>query len=86
MSILISMTGSADLNAADFYDYDLPQSSIAQEPLADRAAARLLVLDRSTQSIRHMNIRDLPEILSPNDLMIVNDSQVVPARLHGRRA
>ena len=80
------MTGSADLNTADFYDYDLPESSIAQEPLADRAAARLLVLDRATQSIRHMNIRDLPEILAPNDLLIVNDSQVVPARLHGRRA
>jgi S-adenosylmethionine:tRNA ribosyltransferase-isomerase len=80
------MTGSADLNTADFYDYDLPESSIAQEPLADRAAARLLVLDRASQSIRHMNICDLPKILAPNDLMIVNDSQVVPARLHGRRA
>ena len=52
LSTFISMTGSADLNTADFYDYDLPESSIAQEPLADRAAARLLVLDRATQSIR----------------------------------
>ena len=79
------MTGPADLTTADCYDYDLPESSIAQEPLADRAAARLLVLDRATQSIRHMNIRDLPKILEPNDLMVVNDSRVVPARLHGRR-
>ena len=79
------MTRSADINTAEFYDYDLPKPSIAQEPLSDRASARLLVLDRATQSIQHMHIRDLPEILEPNDLMVVNDSRVVPARLHGRR-
>ena len=80
------MTRSADFNTADFYDYELPASRIAQEPLPDRAAARLLVLDRASQTIRHMNVGDLPDILAPNDLMVVNDSRVVPARLHGRRA
>jgi S-adenosylmethionine:tRNA ribosyltransferase-isomerase len=80
------MTRSADFNTADFYDYKLPASRIAQEPLSDRAAARLLVLDRASQTIRHMNVGDLPDILAPNDLMVVNDSRVVPARLHGRRA
>ena len=63
-----------------------PNSCIAQEPLPDRAAARLLVLDRASQTIRHRHVRDLPEILAPNDLMVVNDSRVVPARLYGRRA
>ncbi|MEC8737988.1 MAG: S-adenosylmethionine:tRNA ribosyltransferase-isomerase, partial [Planctomycetota bacterium] len=51
------MTRSADINTAEFYDYDLPKPSIAQEPLSDRASARLLVLDRATQSIQHMHIR-----------------------------
>ena len=80
------MTRSAEFDTADFYDYELPASCIAQEPLPDRAAARLLVLDRASQTIRHRHVRDLPEILAPNDLMVVNDSRVVPARLYGRRA
>ena len=80
------MRRSAEFDTADFYDYELPNSCIAQEPLPDRAAARLLVLDRASQTIRHRHVRDLPEILAPNDLMVVNDSRVVPARLYGRRA
>jgi len=70
---------------ADLYDYDLPPELIAQEPLADRAAARLLVVDRATGSLHHRRIRDLPEILAPGDLVVVNDTRVVPARLIGRR-
>lgn len=70
---------------ADDYDYQLPPDLIAQEPLADRAAARLLVVDRGTGSLRHRHVRDLPEILRPGDLLVVNDSRVVPARLVGRR-
>lgn len=70
---------------ADFYDYDLPPELIAQEALADRAAARLLVVDRATGAIEHRRIRDLPEILAPGDLVVVNDTRVVPARLIGRR-
>ena len=80
------MTRSAEFDTVDFYDYELPASCIAQEPLPDRAAARLLVLNRASQTIQHRHVRDLPEILSPNDLMVVNDSRVVPARLYGRRA
>jgi len=70
---------------ADRYDYDLPRELIAQEPLADRAAARLLVVNRAAGALAHRHIRDLPEILRPGDLVVVNDTKVVPARLVGRR-
>jgi S-adenosylmethionine:tRNA ribosyltransferase-isomerase len=70
---------------ADQYDYELPPELIAQEPLADRAAARLLVVDRRGGGLAHRHVRDLPEILRPGDLVVVNDTRVVPARLVGRR-
>lgn len=71
--------------AADAYDYTLPEELIAQQPLADRAASRLLVLDRQAGEIGHRQMRDLPLLLSPGDLLVVNDTRVVPARLVGRR-
>jgi S-adenosylmethionine:tRNA ribosyltransferase-isomerase len=71
---------------ADLYDYDLPRELIAQEPLADRAAARLLVVHRGSGSLEHRHVRDLPDLLAPGDLVVVNDTRVVPARLVGRRA
>jgi S-adenosylmethionine:tRNA ribosyltransferase-isomerase len=70
---------------ADLYDYELPPDLIAQESLADRAAARLLVVDRATAAVKHRHVRDLPQILRAGDLVIVNDTRVVPARLVGRR-
>jgi S-adenosylmethionine:tRNA ribosyltransferase-isomerase len=74
------------MGEADLYDYDLPRELIAQEPLADRAAARLLHVRRADGMIAHRHVRDLPEILRPGDLLVVNDTRVVPARLVGRRA
>lgn len=71
---------------ADLYDYDLPRELIAQEPRADRASARLLVVRRSDRSLEHRHVRDLPDLLAPGDLVVVNDTRVVPARLVGRRA
>jgi len=71
---------------ADLYDYELPRELIAQEPLADRAAARLLVVGRATGSLEHRHVRDLPDLLAPGDLLVVNDTRVIPARLVGRRA
>lgn len=71
--------------AAESYAYDLPEDLIAQEPLADRAAARLLVVDRAHGSLSHRSIRDFPGLLRPGDLLVVNDTKVVPARLLGRR-
>jgi len=73
------------VSSADLYDYELPRELIAQEPLADRAAARLLVLCRAEGTIEHRQIRDLPGILAAGDLLVVNDTRVVPARLVGRR-
>jgi S-adenosylmethionine:tRNA ribosyltransferase-isomerase len=70
---------------ADLYDYDLPRDLIAQEPLADRTSARLLHANRGSGTIAHRHVRDLPDILRPGDLLVVNDTQVVPARLRGRR-
>ncbi len=71
---------------ADLYDYDLPPDLIAQRPLADRSAARLLVVRRSDDAVEHRHVRDLPELLAPGDLVVVNDTRVIPARLVGRRA
>jgi S-adenosylmethionine:tRNA ribosyltransferase-isomerase len=71
---------------ADLYDYDLPRELIAQRPLEDRAAARLLVVRRREASIEHRRVRDLPDLLTAGDLLVVNDTRVVPARLVGRRA
>ena len=70
---------------ADLYDYDLPAELVAQEPLACRDDARLLVVRRSGGPFEHRHVRDLPEILRPGDLVVVNDTRVVPARLVGRR-
>jgi len=67
------------------FDFHLPESAIAQEPLADRDASRLLVLERRTGGIRHQIFRDLPDLLAPGDLVVVNRSRVFPARLLGRR-
>jgi S-adenosylmethionine:tRNA ribosyltransferase-isomerase len=66
------------------FDYDLPASSIAQEP-APRGESRLLVLDRPGPE-RHARVRDLPRLLRPGDLLVLNDTRVIPARLFGRRA
>ncbi|OLB68558.1 MAG: tRNA preQ1(34) S-adenosylmethionine ribosyltransferase-isomerase QueA [Gemmatimonadetes bacterium 13_1_20CM_4_66_11] len=67
------------------FDYDLPSSQIAQHPLPDRAASRLLVLDRATGDIRHRSFRDLPELIPPRDVLVINTSRVIPARLRGKR-
>src|SRR5688572_15604353 len=67
------------------YDYELPRDLIAQHPLATRSDARLMIVDRARQTIDHVHIRDLPELLKPTDLLVVNDTRVIPARLVGRR-
>lgn len=67
------------------YDYELPPELIAQRPIEPRDAARLMVVDRATGEIHHRRFRDLPDLLAPGDLLVVNDTRVLPARLHGRR-
>ena len=67
------------------YDYELPKELIAQHPLPVRSDARLLVVRRDTGSWEHRHVRDLPEILKAGDVLVVNNSRVLPARLIGRR-
>jgi len=66
-------------------DYDLPKELIAQRPADPRDASRLLVYERGTGSIRHRRFRELPEELTRGELVVVNDSRVVPARLRLQR-
>jgi S-adenosylmethionine:tRNA ribosyltransferase-isomerase len=72
------------LNVSDF-DFDLPAALIAQEPPADRGTSRLLALDRSSGRISHHQFNDLPSLLNPGDVIVVNDTRVFPARLIGTR-
>src|SRR5688500_11005245 len=65
------------------FDYELPEDRIAQRP-APRGESRLLVLDAEGEA-RHRGIRDLPALLRPGDLLVVNDTRVLPARLFARR-
>jgi S-adenosylmethionine:tRNA ribosyltransferase-isomerase len=65
------------------FDYELPPELIAQEPATQRDAARLMVLERPTGRIQHRCFSDLPEYLRSGDLLIVNDTKVIPARLYG---
>jgi S-adenosylmethionine:tRNA ribosyltransferase-isomerase len=69
----------------DTFDYELPVERIAQRPVEPRDSSRLLVLNRTDQSIQHRHFRDLPEYLHPPDTLVVNDTRVIPARLYGVR-
>ncbi len=67
------------------FDFELPPELIAQAPAGEREAARLLLLDRSSGELGHHQVSDLPDLLSPGDLLVVNDTRVFPARLLGHR-
>jgi S-adenosylmethionine:tRNA ribosyltransferase-isomerase len=68
------------------YDFELPQRLIAQAPLAEREASRLMVVRRDTQSIEHAQFRDIVDLVAPGDLLVVNSTRVMKARLLGTRA
>ncbi|HEV3096195.1 MAG TPA: S-adenosylmethionine:tRNA ribosyltransferase-isomerase, partial [Candidatus Dormibacteraeota bacterium] len=72
------------MRTADF-DYELPPELIAQHPPDERDAARMLVLDPASGDATHTTIRELPRYLDPGDLLVLNDSRVIPARLIGHR-
>jgi S-adenosylmethionine:tRNA ribosyltransferase-isomerase len=72
------------MRTADF-DYHLPPDRIAQHPVA-RGTSRMLVLERKSGEIAHRDVTDLPEYLGPGDLMLANDTRVIPARLYARRS
>ncbi len=69
----------------DHYDFELPKDLIAQHPLPNREDARLMVVNRSTQTIDHCHVRNLDEVLDAGDCLILNDTKVIPAKLVGLR-
>ena len=72
------------LKTSDF-DYNLPEERIAQTPVEPRDHSRLLVYDRKDRSIRHLHFYDLPRFLTPQDILVVNETKVIPARLLGEK-
>ena len=72
------------MRTSDF-DYHLPEELIAQTPLAQRDLSRLLVYDRAAGSVGHRVFRDIVEYLNPGDVLVVNDTRVIPARIVGKR-
>ena len=68
------------MRRADFH-YELPEDLIAQQPLAERSASRLLMLDGATGALADRQFRDLPQLVGPGDLLVFNDTRVIPARL-----
>lgn len=72
------------LKKSDFY-FDLPQELIAQDPLEDRSASRLLCLDKNTGEVQHEIFRNIVDYLNPGDCLVLNNTKVIPARLLGER-
>ena len=81
---MIQMEQITGLKTSDYY-FDLPQELIAQDPLEDRAASRLLVMNTETGEIEHRIFRDIKEYLHPGDTLVLNDTKVIPARLLGTK-
>ena len=73
-----------DLKTSDFY-FDLPQELIAQDPLEDRSASRLLVLHRETGAVEHHTFKEITQFLRPDDCLVLNNTKVLPARLLGTK-
>ncbi len=80
----MAFAGEMIVKKSDFY-FDLPQELIAQDPLADRSASRMLVLDRETGAVSHRKFREITDYLKPGDCLVLNDTKVIPARLLGER-
>lgn len=70
------------MNKSDFY-YDLPKELIAQTPIEPRDSSRLLVYDKNSDTVTHRHFFDLPELLRPDDLLVINNTKVLPARVTG---
>ena len=70
------------MKTSDFY-YDLPQELIAQDPLLERSSSRLMVLDKESGEIEHKVFKDITGYLKAGDCLVINDTKVIPARLHG---
>ena len=80
-----TLAGPIPMRKSDFF-YDLPPELIAQHPLPERSASRLLCLDGASGAVVHRQFTDLPELLRPEDLLVFNNTRVIPARLWGQKA
>ncbi len=81
----MALTESSSGLRVDDFDYDLPEELIAQLPLEQRDASRLMVVDRASGSIQHSTIARLSDWLDPGDLLVANNSRVIPARVMARK-
>lgn len=81
-SIIRNPQPETELRTSDFF-YDLPPERIAQHPVEKRDTSRLMVLDRKDGSISHKHFHDILDYLNPGDVLVINDSKVIPARLYG---
>ena len=81
-NVIINQKPKTELRTSDFY-YDLPEELIAQHPAEVRDQSRLMVLNREKGSITHRHFCDILEYLNPNDVLVINDSKVIPARVYG---
>ena len=81
-NVIVNQRIATDLKTSDFY-YDLPERLIAQHPMAQRDASRLMVLDRENHTITHRHFHDILDYIRPEDVLVINNSKVIPARLYG---
>ena len=82
MSVITNQRTDTTLKTSDFF-YDLPPELIAQTPLEKRDTSRLLCVDRETGELSHKHFYDIIDMLNPGDVLVINDSRVIPARLYG---
>ncbi len=82
MATIRNILSPTDLKTSDFY-YDLPEERIAQHPMEQRDASRLMVLDRKGGTVEHKHFYDILDYLREGDVLVINDSKVIPARLYG---
>ena len=81
-AVIVNEKVKTDLKTADFY-YDLPEELIAQHPMEKRDTSRLMVLDRAAGTLAHRHFYDILDYLREGDVLVINDSKVIPARLYG---
>ncbi len=81
-NVIINEKAPTELLTSDFY-YDLPEDLIAQHPERERDHSRLMVLDRADKSISHKHFYDIIDYINPEDVLVINDSKVIPARIYG---
>lgn len=78
MTAITETTSPSGVHRLESYDYDLPPDRIAQHPVTPRDASRLLSMDRSTGALQDLHFRDLAELLNEDDVLVLNNTRVIP--------